>query len=81
MCSPRHRGCATRCSARLARLFGQGLASEVGSAIPLRRAGIGADRVWESGTCSFREGEMFLIPGDSPMGYRLPLDSLPWASE
>ncbi len=67
--------------ARLARVFGQGLAAEVGSVIPLRRAGVGAARLWESGKWAFREGEMFLLPGDSPMGFRLPLDSLPWASD
>ncbi|MGG5822832.1 DUF2126 domain-containing protein [Falsiroseomonas sp. HW251] len=66
---------------RLRRVFGQGLASEVGSVIPLRRFGLGAERVWESGKWAFRDGELFLIPGDSPMGYRLPLDSLPWASD
>jgi uncharacterized protein (DUF2126 family) len=67
--------------ARLARVFGQGLAAEVGSVLPLRRAGEGGSRAWESGAWSFREGALFLIPGDSPIGYRLPLDSLPWASE
>lgn len=67
--------------ARLRRVFGQGLAAEVGSVLPLRRFGTGADRVWESGKWAFRDGELFLLPGDSPMGYRLPLDSLPWASE
>jgi uncharacterized protein (DUF2126 family)/transglutaminase-like putative cysteine protease len=67
--------------ARLARVFGQGLAAEVGSVLPLRRSATPQGRVWESGRWSFREGELFLIPGDSPIGFRLPLDSLPWASE
>lgn len=65
--------------ARLARVFGQGLGSAVGSVLPLRRIATGEGRVWESGKWFFRDGPMFLIPGDSPVGFRLPLESLPWA--
>ena len=64
--------------ARLARVFGQGLAGAVGSVLPLRRVLDGNARRWQSGKWFFRAGEMFLIPGDSPIGLRLPLESLPW---
>src|SRR5690606_17856513 len=33
---------------------------------------------WTSGRWPIRSRHMFLIPGDSPIGLRLPLDSLPW---
>ncbi len=64
--------------ARLAKVFGQGLGSTVGSVLPLRRVIDGGTRRWQSGKWFFRDGEMFLIPGDSPLGLRLPLESLPW---
>jgi uncharacterized protein (DUF2126 family) len=64
---------------RMARVFGQGLASPVGSVLPLRRVGRNGARAWQSGKWFFRPGVMFLIPGDAPIGFRLPLESLPWA--
>ncbi|MCC6470139.1 MAG: transglutaminase family protein [Alphaproteobacteria bacterium] len=66
---------------RLARVFEQGLDAIVGYALPLARAGTNGQRYWRSGRWFFRSDTMFLIPGDSPMGYRLPLDSLPWVQE
>ena len=60
--------------ARLAQVFGQGLASVVGSVLPLRRVIDGGARRWQSGKWFFKAGEMFLIPGDSPVGLRLPLE-------
>jgi uncharacterized protein (DUF2126 family)/transglutaminase-like putative cysteine protease len=65
---------------RLARVFGQGLGATVGSVLPLRRVALDGTRRWQSDKWFFRSGEMFLIPGDSPIGFRLPLESLPWMS-
>ena len=33
---------------------------------------------WNTGLWHVRGGSLFLTPGDSAMGYRLPLDTLPW---
>ena len=69
--------------ARLTRVFEQGLGRVAGYAIPLRPqpAGTGAKTRWESGPWFLRRERLFLIPGDSPMGYRLPLESIPWVAE
>jgi uncharacterized protein (DUF2126 family)/transglutaminase-like putative cysteine protease len=64
---------------RLAKVFAQGLASPVGSVLPLRRVISDGTRRWQSGKWFFRDSVMFLVPGDSPIGLRLPLESLPWA--
>jgi uncharacterized protein (DUF2126 family)/transglutaminase-like putative cysteine protease len=66
--------------ARLARIFEQGLDKVVGYALPLTRDGIDDVKRWRSGPWFFRPQTMYLLPGDSPMGFRLPLDSLPWVA-
>jgi uncharacterized protein (DUF2126 family) len=64
--------------ARVARIFERGLKTVIGHALPLRPRGGGR---WESGPWFLRREHLFLMPGDSPMGYRLPVDSLPWVAE
>ncbi len=66
---------------RLARVFGQGLTEEVGSILPLRRVMQNGARRWQSGRWFTRGEHLFLVPGDSPIGLRLPLASLPWMSD
>ncbi|HTC63373.1 MAG TPA: transglutaminase family protein [Candidatus Saccharimonadales bacterium] len=67
---------------RLARILEEGLGQVVGYALPLSREyAVDGKSKWTSGAWFLRSEEMFLIPGDSPMGYRLPLDSIPWVSE
>ncbi len=68
--------------ARLRRVFDQGLARPVGYVLPLRRerSGLLAGPTWVSGPWTLRDDRLYLFPGDSPMGFRLPLDSLPWAA-
>jgi len=64
---------------RLSRIFEQGLDQIAGYVLPIQR-GDGSTRAWQSGPWVFRSGHLFLLPGDSPIGYRLPLESLPWAA-
>ena len=72
--------------ARLRRVFSQGLDTVVGYVLPLKvrqetSSGPGKGPLWATGPWYFRDGRMYLTPGDSPMGYRLPLDALPWVSK
>ncbi len=64
---------------RLRRVFTQGLDRIVGYALPLAPNAAAASSRWRSRPWFLRTERMYLVPGDSPMGYRLPLDSLPWA--
>jgi uncharacterized protein (DUF2126 family)/transglutaminase-like putative cysteine protease len=64
---------------RLSRVFERGLGDPIGYVLPLqRRGGSAGDRRWVTGAWFLRARHLFLTPGDSPIGYRLPLDSLPW---
>lgn len=62
----------------LAQLLDRGLGQPTGFALPLQWHS--GNQAWQSGPWDFRRGTMFLIPGNSPMGMRLPLDSLPWVA-
>ena len=61
--------------ARIAKVFERGLDVPRGYALPVQRW---QSKAWISERWSFRQKRMFLIPGDSPIGFRLPLDALPW---
>ena len=65
---------------RLAKIFTQGLNKTVGYVLPIQRDEEGGSP-WTSGQWFLRSEPMFLHPGDSPMGLRLPLDSVPWVSK
>ncbi len=65
--------------ARLAKIFSQGLDEAVGHVLPVGRDASGVR--WQSGNWFPRADRCYLIPGDSALGYRLPLDTLPWVSD
>jgi len=69
---------------RLRRIFSQGLDAVVGYVLPLQpresATPDGGPTPWQTGRWFVREERLYLMPGDSPMGWRLPLDSLPWAA-
>ena len=68
---------------RLRRVFEQKLDAPIGYVLPLAADDSPAlsGPQWSTGPWFLRDERMYLMPGDSPMGYRLPLDSLPWVSQ
>ncbi|MDO9198683.1 DUF2126 domain-containing protein [Rhodoferax sp.] len=69
--------------ARLRRVFEQQLDSVVGYVLPVKAADKPGPSgpVWTTGSWFLRDERLYLMPGDSPMGLRLPLDSQPWVSK
>jgi uncharacterized protein (DUF2126 family) len=63
---------------RLRSVFNQGLDKVVGHVLPLARTA--ANDQWQSGRWYLRDNHCRLVPGDSPLGYRLPLASQPWVT-
>src|SRR5450755_3815572 len=63
---------------RLRRVFERGLEQPVGYALPVARDERDGGR-WRSTPWYLRDDRCYLVAGDSPLGFRLPLASLPWA--
>lgn len=66
---------------RLARVFNRGLNKPVGIILPIRRQLWQGKARWQTGPWPVRPEKLFLLPGDSSIGLRLPLDTLPHSSQ
>lgn len=62
---------------RMQRVFQRGLSQPVGIVMPIVRQWWQSGPRWRSGPWPVRPERLFLLPGDSPIGLRLPLDTLP----
>jgi uncharacterized protein (DUF2126 family)/transglutaminase-like putative cysteine protease len=68
---------------RLTQLLGRGLQRPAGYVLPLKgeeqreRTNQRAASEWLTSRWPVRREQLYLLPGDSPLGYRLPISSLP----
>jgi len=62
--------------ARMAKVLRRGLSSPTGYILPVQRWNAQDRPNWRTERWSTRTGPLYLIPGDSPAGFRLPLRSL-----
>jgi uncharacterized protein (DUF2126 family)/transglutaminase-like putative cysteine protease len=63
--------------ARILKLLDSHVGEPKGFVLPLQRWTAQAKPGWLSEIWRTRRGGLFLVPGDSPLGFRLPLSSLP----
>ncbi|MGH9645463.1 MAG: DUF2126 domain-containing protein, partial [Bryobacteraceae bacterium] len=65
---------------RVRRVFERGLNVPSAMVLPLQRGPGKKGPEWQTGLWMLRGQHIFLMPGDSPVGLRLPLPGLPWVA-